>query len=460
MHGIKKLGHENIQRSRQSMPFFPPVVRDLISLIPSLVALGEPSVGVYGRPVCSEDEYATLKKYISRPQGSALRRLPDRVFLETLIVIPIPYMASPYPCAFYIVGIPRKGASYKEIKKKFKAIEVFMKDHGLVVTFYLQEPPLAQLLVYEIMRVGIMLAGKHPVVDIDEVSEASIWIGEIPGIIKDASMLPPLGWNPFKYFLDKEVVKYITLGDYPAPLEHIVNINPFLLPYMHILDRYEEDMEIEQIEKIRTSLSFLFSSFGPTVDVMKEMIHVWNRDEHKHEGLSDLSYTDAMALRKWLVPLENEELPTFSWLPIGEWSLSIAELSQGRSMWHIATRRRLFSHRYLWVVLVWGAMTGLIGKDTKIKAPHHIRLKPNINQVLSGVLEAVSDGVTLLISKDQLQGFIRIKDKRCFFSDSPFEILAKGKRYVVDLEQEVRKKVKLDDIGLDAVIRKVSRRGK
>lgn len=459
MYEIKRLVHKNIQRARHSLPFLPLTVRDLISLVPPLVALDEPSFGVYGHPMCSESEHVTLKKYISKPPVSPLLRLPDRVLLETLIAIPRPYLASPYTCAFYIIAIPRKGAPYKEIEEKFRAIRAFMMAQGLVVVFHLQEPPLAPLLVYEIMRVGIMLAGKHPVINTDEVSEASVWIGETPSIIKDPRMLPAVEWNPFKYFLDREVVKYIMLGDYPASLAHIVNINPFLLPYMHILDRYEENMEIEQIEKIRTSLFFLFSSFGPTADVMKEMIHVWNWSECKYKGLSDLSYIDAMSLRKWLVPLEDGELPIVSWPPAGKWPLSIAALSQDRSMWYIATRRRVFSHKYPWVVLVWGVITGLIGKDTKIQAPHHIRLKPNINQVLSSVLEAVSNDVTLLIPKDQLQGSIRIKDKRFFFFDLPFEILAKSKRYIVDLEQEVRKKVKLDDIGLDAFIRKVSRQG-
>ncbi|HPD22455.1 MAG: hypothetical protein ACOX3E_08635 [Desulfomonilia bacterium] len=446
MQSAQVLIQRNLQRARYSLPFFDPGLRDLITLIPPLLSEGSPSVGIYGRPGCSAREYKLLAGYLGRKPAIIADRLPDRVLIESLIALPMPSLAGRHSTSLMLVCLLRDEDYGEEVRAKIASVAQVFEKIGTPLTGVVGTGPLGQLLVYDIMRTGIVLAGKHPVTNKNAASDACIYIGGLPGIITE--MHEPARrreWNPFSHYLDNQTAEFIRKKDYPSALS-APSANPFIIPYLHMLHHHEEHMDRGQIEKMRMSLLGLFSSFPPTREFMQGLRAAWKMDSVP-EDFRGLDFTGALRLRKWIVPLERDELPVFSWPPSMSFELDRLDLVQERRNWGIAQTRE-FRHAHAWVVLTWAALAGLAGRATRITAPRELHMKPSARNILLEGIDALLLGKDSLIPQDHLQGAIHLKEGRFFFSSGPFAILEKGNKHCIELFETIKKKALLDDINL------------
>ncbi len=446
MQSAQALIQRNIQRARYSMPFFDPGLRDLITLIPPLLSEGYPSIGIYGRPGCTAREYGLLAGYLDRRPAIVADRLPDRVLIESLIVLPVPSLAGRYSTSIEVVCLLRDENHTEEVRAKIASVARVFEKNGTPLAAHVSTGPLGQLLVYDIMRTGIVLAGKHPVTDKKAASDTCIHIGDLPGIITEThDSVRSCEWNPFLHYLDSQTAEFIGEKDYPSVLS-VPSANPFIVPYLHMLHHHEERMDKERIEKMRMSLLGLFSSFPPTRELMRDLRNTWKMDSAPKD-FRELDLTGALRLRKWIVPLKRDELPVFSWPPPVTFALDRLVLRQERRNWGFAQTRE-FRHAHAWVVLTWAALAGLVGRSTRISAPRELRVKPGSRKILLEGIEALLLGKDSLIPDDHFQGAIRLKRGRCFFSPGAFALLEQGDKHCMDLFEAVKKKALLDDIDL------------
>ena len=446
MQSAQTLIQRNIQRARYSLPFFDPGLRDLITLIPPLFSEGYPSIGIYGRPGCSAREYKLLAGYLDRKPAIVAGRLPDRVLIESLIALPVPSLAGRYSTSIEVVCLLRDGDHTEEVRAKIASVARVFEKNGTPLAAHVSAGPLGQLLVYDIMRTGIVLAGKHPVTDKKAASDACIYIGDLPGVITEMhDSAPYREWNPFLHYLNCQTAEFIGKKDYPSALS-IPSANPFIIPYLHMLHHHEERTDKDRIEKMRMSLLGLFSSFPPTREIMRSLRSTWKMDSAPKD-FRELDFTGALRLRKWIVPLKRDELPVFSWPPPVTFELDRLVLGQERRHWGVEQARE-FRHAHAWVVLTWAALAGLVGRATHITAPRSLRVKPGVRKILLEGIKALLLGKDSLIPEDHFQGAIHLEEGRFFFSPGPFAILEQGNKHCMDLFEAVKKKALLDDIDL------------
>lgn len=446
MQSIQALIQRNIQRARYSLPFFDPGLRELITLIPPLLSEGSPSVGIYGRPGCSAREYELLAGHLDRKPAIVADRLPDRVLIESLIALPMPSLAGRHSTSVTIVCLIRNEGHAEEVRTKIASVARVFEKNGTPLSALVSTGPLGQLLVYDIMRTGIVLAGKHPVTDKKAASDACIYIGGLPGAITE--MHEPVRsreWNPFLHYLESQTAEFIGKKDYPTALS-VPSASPFIIPYLHMLHHHEERTDKERIEKMRTSLLGLFSSFPPTRETMRGLRSAWKM-KSAPKDFCGLDFTGALRMRKWIVPLKRNELPVFSWPPPRTFALDRLVLVQESGHWGIAQTRE-FRHAHAWVVLAWAALAGLVGPATRITAPRELRVKPGARKILLEGIEALLLGKDSLIPEDHFQGAIHLKKGGFFFSPGPFALLEQGEKHCMELFETVKKKALLDDIDL------------
>ena len=446
MLSVQALIQRNIHRARHSLPFFDPALRDLITLIPALFSEGSPSVGVYGRTGCSRTEYGLLGRYLGRKPDAVIGRLPDRISIESLIAIPRPSFAGRHFTSITLVCLARSGAPADEIAAKIDAIAGVFARNGVPLEGTVCSGALEQLLVYEIMRVGIVLGGKHPVTHPDAASESCIYIGDLPGIITESHYHGRIReWDPFGHYLNTQVAEFVNEKNYPCVIT-IPSASPFIIPYLHILHHYEERTDRKSIERIRGSLLALFSPFPPTADIMLDLGKKWKMGS-PYTAFTELDFTDALRLRKWMVPIEKDEIPVCSWPPLERYTLDRLSLGRDRGLWYVEEARE-FGHAHAWVVLVWAALAGLAGPASRIFVPREPGIKHNAGKILRGCVEAILHGADMLVPEDHLQGSIYMRDGRFFFSSDPFAILGQGNKHSVGLFEIIKKKALLDDIDL------------
>lgn len=445
MYNPQVLVHRNIDRARHWLPFLHPVLRDLILIIPALFCEGSPSLGIYGHTTCTGSEYDLMRKYLGRRPEITPGRLPDRIVLDSLILLVRPCISNEFHCSLLLVCCPQPGNSTHEIRKKTQDISTFFRTHGISLSAVMNNTGLPQLLIYEIMRTGMVLAGKHPALRQSASSDSRFFIGEFPRRIADPSHVHNEHWNPFQCYIDREVTRFIEAADYPSPLS-IPGANPFIIPYLHILHRYDENMDAGSLAKMRVSLAQLFLPFPPTHEAMKTLMKTWRITDTYHD-IEQMTFENALQLRKWLIPPEQDELPVFSWPPLPHMALPVVNLCPDKDLWHI-TQVPQFRHRYPWVVLMWGAIAGIIGCETKLFSSQTIPFKNNMKQRLLSACDAIDRGVDIIVPQDHTQGSIRRKKGRFFFSDDTFAILENGNKHSLELFEEIKKKALLDDIDL------------
>lgn len=441
----RSLMQKNLHRSRFSLPFLDPILRDLITLIPTLLAEGKPSIGIYEHPSCSQAEVELLEKYLGRRPEIRAGRIPYRVSVESVIVLVRPSLAGRYFSNITIVCIARRDAYPDDIAAKITAIGDIFKRHGIPLSGLVYTDTLPQFLIYEILRTGIVVGGKEPVTSMDAVSESCVYIGDLPGKITEPDTSCRAEWNPFRCFLDGQVAEFIGKNDYPAAVS-IPSANPFIVPYLHILHYHEEQGDTEKIEKMRVSLFYLLSCFPPTREVMVNLARRWKAGR-SYPPINELGLMESFRLRRWLVPLEENELPVFSWPPLPHFSVQRAVLEMNDYVWSIQGFGE-FKHKHAWVVLLWTSMVGLIGTQTRITAPDVLMLRRTCKKLLFDAMEAIRQGADRLVPEDHRHGSIQIKDGRPFFSAAPFAILERGNKHSVELFEIIKKKTLIDDSGL------------
>jgi hypothetical protein len=442
MNTAKALVQKNINRARYSLPFINPTIRELISLIPALFCEGSPVAGIHGHTSCTRQEYELLKKYLARKPEIVVGRLPDKVLIESLILLLRPSPTNKFSCSITLICRPKSDAFVDEIMEKIECIRLVFHNYGISLTGIIQNGILPQLLIYEIMRTGIVLAGMHPVTQETESVEPLNYIGELPPFITDISRVQYSEWNPFQYLLERVVDRFVENSEYPASLS-VPGVNPYIIPYLHILHKHDEEMDADIVKKIRASLNYLYTPFPPTKEAMDDLKKAWKMADPLHCS-DDLNFVNALQLRKWLVPLEENELPIFSWPPPGHFALPSAQLCLEEDQWYIRQAKQ-FSHPYPWVVLMWAVIAGLISNETHLSVPGSLNFKRDKKQRL---LKALKNDVDIFVPEDHTQGSIHKKGGRFFFSDQPFAILEKGEKFSLELFESIKKKALLDDSDL------------
>ena len=444
----KQLSHKNIERARHWLPFLSPEMRDLVTLLPALFCEGSESIGILGRITCSHKEFELLKTYLGRKPQITAGRLPDRMPLESLIAVLKPSPASRFNAKIYVLCKTKSQNSNEEVRKKTLEISRVFHNYRISVSFIVFSDTLPELILYDIMRTGFVLGGKYPVTKEHMQSEICAYIGDLPGIITDTTRFISDEWDPFQAFVDQETDLFIRKSDYPAPL-FVIGANPFITPYLHILHHYDEKMDAEKVKKLRTSLSFLYSSFPPTVEVLTDLKRIWKMNDVS--GISDgKSLANALQLRKWLVPLEENELPVVTWPPPGNISLSSVQLCLDNDLWHLKQAKD-FQCRHAWAVLMWGCIAGIITQDTRITTPSSLTLKHDARKRLYDAYKALEQGASIIVPEDHMKGSIQKMGGRFYFSDKPFAILEQGSKHSLEIFEGVKKKALLDDSDLQAM---------
>jgi len=450
MPPTQTLIQRNISRARYSLPFLSAVQRDLITLIPALLSAGQPSCGIHGHAFNAVED-SLLKTYFPEHEPIPVERLADRVQLESIIAIPRPSPAHPGQVALQLIAVPRPEADQAALITKLKDCGDLIEDKGLIVVPALLRPPLPPRLGYDVMRLGVVLAGKHPVIRAEEQGDATIFIGELTSI-EQIPMPPERGWTVFSQALDDEIQGLMSAGRYPM-LFTIPSVNPYLLPYLPILNHYEENLDTARLEKLRTCLYYLFGPFPPTREDMARLTQSWKLP--LLTPLDQLSIQDSLRMRLWLIPAEVDELPVCVWPPPARWSQTEIHLHKTGDLWGFSGLSML-RHRYPWVVLAWGGLTGSIGLQTYIHR-HGLRLRRDARDHLVRMTACVARGVDIIVPPDHAQGSIRLRGGRFYYSDAPFALLDQGIKFSLDLDEPVIRKAMLDDTGLECFIKKGGR---
>lgn len=446
MLSVQALIQRNIQRSRHSLPFFDPGLRDLIAVIAPLFSEGSHAIGIHGRPGCSRKEFELLGKLLRRKPEIIVGRLPDRILVESLIALPRPTLSGRRSTAVALVCLARGQAHVPEIRARIDVAADLLGRHGVPLSGAVFTGRLPQLVIYEVMRTGIVLGGRHPVTDPGTESDACICIGDLPRAVDSSDDLPRTReWDPFSHYLEAERAAFIARGDYPCVLGTPL-ANPYIVPFLHILHHHEERTDKDRIDRTRGSLLGLFSRFPPTREAMRDLSAAWKTDPSLVD-IHGLGFTKALGLRKWLVPLEKNELPICAWPPPEHYGLERLSLVHDRDGWSIAEARE-FRHPHAWVVLAWAALAGLVMPGTRITSPDEPGLKRSAGDLLRQAAKALASGADILVPENHLQGSVRFSGGRLFYSSQPFALLEQGAKHSVELFEGVKKKALLDDIDL------------
>jgi len=449
---VKRLTQKNIDRGRHWLPFLNHQARELTMLIPSLFCLGEEMAGIYGHTTCTQDQHDLLHKLLGRKPKIPVNQQPYRVLIESLIALPRPGIARQGTINLLLLVVPKPGSDPSVLSEKCRDIEEFFQDREVVLTPHILPGPFPPLVLNEVMRTGVVLAGKHPMDNTDDFPDFSFFAGKLPDFITDCTSLGMNEWNPYQAYLDQQVKELVLHGVY-HPYVRLISVNPFLLPYLPILARCEEERDTEKTVSVRNCIDALFSRFPPTREYMQELRKAWGLACTPVPNPSAMTFAGAIRTRKDLIPLEEKELPLFSWPPPSWWESARATLSHDGASWLIA-EADFFRHRHAWIVLTWAVLAGLIGPQTLVKAPRSLLLKRRPYEILRKVLHDLLTGAYLIIPEDTHQGSIRKEWGRFFFSETPFAILNPGKKSELMLFESIKKKARLDDSDLQLNLKK------
>lgn len=443
---VKRLTQKNIDRGRHWLPYLTPQVRDLITLIPSLFCLGDDVAGIYGHTTCTQDQHDLLHKLLGRKPKIPVNQQPYRVLIESLIAIPRPGIVKPRMINILLVIVPKPGAAVSVLLEKCREISEFFLGRDIALTPHILPGPFPPLILYEVMRTGIVLAGKHPLGNIDDFPDFSFFAGELPEIITDDTSLCMNEWNPYQAYLEQELKEFILHSRY-HPQVRLTAVNPFILPYLPILAKHEEERDTEKTVAVRNCIDALFSRFAPTREGMKDLRKAWGLSERPVPSPSTMAFAEAIDIRKDLIPLGKKELPIFSWPPVTSWALSRASLSHDGTSWFIVEADS-FRHRHAWIVITWAALAGLIGPHTLVRAPRTLLLKRYPHAILDRLIQDLLRGDELIVPEDTHQGSIKMDSGRFTYSDTPFAILNPGRKSGLMLFESIKKKALLDDSDL------------
>ncbi|OPZ59659.1 MAG: hypothetical protein BWY87_00893 [Deltaproteobacteria bacterium ADurb.Bin510] len=197
----------------------------------------------------------------------------------------------------------------------------------------------------------------------------------------------------------------------------------------------------------RLALAGLLSGFGPCQEELEGLGKALELGEGETE-LASLSLKQGLRIRRQLVPLSETELPIVLWPPPKSRSRTSLRLVRTKGLWHLEDLAE-FSHPYAWVTLSWAALSGLIDGDTLIRAGEGLNLRPDAVRRLSRLKQAVLEGLELIVPSDHLEGSIECRGGRFFFMAEPFAALRQGRKLVLEIEQDVKRKAILDDKGLE-----------
>jgi hypothetical protein len=442
---VKRLIQKNIDRGRHWLPFLPSHVRDLVTLIPSLFCLGKDMAGIYGHTTCTQSQYRLLNRILGRKPDIPVGKQPYRVLIESLIAIPRPDIAKPGSVNILLIVVPKTGISLDTINTKCSEVRNFFQRKDVSLNVHVLEGPFPHRILYDVLRVGIVLAGRHPADNVEEFPDYSFFAGELPDYITDEKSFSVDEWDPYQAFLDSEVRDIILHGNY-HPYLRLTSVNPFILPYLPVLTKYEEGRDADRVLLVRHCLDALFSRFGPTREGMAELKKAWGF-ENSTPSPSSLTFSEAIRIRKKLLPIGEKELPIFSWPPVTLWAIPKASLICDGESWSLAEAGQ-FSHKYAWVVLVWAAIAGIIGHRTIVKAPRQLLLKRQARNLLENLLQEITMGADMIVPEDTHQGSVRVENGRFYFSQKPFAILEPGKKLNLMLFESIKKKALLDDSDL------------
>ncbi|HVN70393.1 MAG TPA: hypothetical protein VMU10_00105 [Desulfomonilia bacterium] len=414
-------------------------------LTPGLFCLGDDMAGIYAHPTCTPEQFALLKKYLDRRPKITISRLPDFILIQSLIMIPRPSVVGKDLLNLILLIIPVPDAPIEKIKHKCDEVESLFRAKGIGITTHILKGVLPQLAIHEVMRMGVVLAGRHPVLSRDDEMDMSFFTGDIPDAIDDDRTLRSSEWNPFQYILDREMETTIKAANYHTHMS-VQSANPFIAPYLPMLIRYNEEPN-DVLLSLRLCIGALFQHFEPTRGATEELMRTWGLNKLQVPDTSNLSHAEAIHYRDIFVPLEEHELPLFSWPPKPSWQLEKVTLVWDGPGWKLAESGSFF-HKHAWVVLAWASLSGLIGSNTALDCPEGLRLRANSVEMLVNLLNDISRGVEIITSSDPRQGSIRINKGRFFFSDASYAILEPGMKISLMLFEEIKKKALLDDSNL------------
>jgi len=432
--------HANVGRARHSLPYMATASRDHLQMIAPLLALGEPPCGIYGHPLCSDSEREAIKRQrpLLRPPRQSL---PGRVNIQSLIVIPEPAPASLSCCALTAVVLPTSATEIAVITARLAEIAADFAESGVILNSFCGfEPP--QRLVQAIMQRGMVVAGKHPVTTRDFDSDTAFYVGELPGLIDDHAYVVRRDWDPCTAYLEDRIAGLINQKSYPAGFS-LNHMNPFLLPYLPLFEEASDD----NLTKLRQALCGMLRGFGPCRDELERLLNAWEMDDCGPEP-AGASLRQSLRVRRRLVTIEDNELPIAIWPPNKSRILASLRLVRTKGLWHLEDLNE-FSHRYAWVTLTWAALSGLIGAATQIKAGDGLDLRPDAARRLSNLRASILDGLELIVPTDHTEGSIECRQGRFFFQGEHFAALKQGKKIVLEIEQDIKRKAILDDKGLD-----------
>lgn len=449
MSSRKERVNENIARARYSLPFFSRKQQELIMLLPALCALDKEGLGIFGRVMYTAGERDLLLRLFPDRGPVVAGRLPDKVHIESLIILPRPSIHA--DAEMLLLAIPRNTTDAPAISAALERCAPLFVHHRMrlhpVVT---SNPP--QLLIAEFFRTGVVLAGRHPVRTRLEQDETGIFLGDLPALITDASEPPSPTWDPFREHLSQMLLGYCHNHGLAA-ISKTPDVSPFMLPYLQVMEDMENDRDTEGLEKIAACLYFLFAEFPPAKQVVTHLARSRHWPLPQQGRLQELSWRELVYLRQWLVPREENELPLFSWPGPQQVPLAEVNLSHERDLWRITGDASMFMHRYPWVCLVFGALAGLINRHTRVRVPDHLGYRRNAATVLGNMVEATIQGSECIIADDPLEGAVRASHGRWFYTPDPLALLGEGKKYSLELRETIKKKAILDDIGLEDLIK-------
>ena len=432
--------HANVGRARHSLPYLATASRDHLQMIAPLLALSDPPCGIYGHPLCSDSEREAIRRQrpLIRPPRQSL---PGRVNIQSLIVIPEPTPASLSGCALTAVVLPTNAAETATIQARLTEIASDFAESGVILNSFCGfEPP--PRLVQAILQRGVVVAGKHPVATTDFDPDTAFYLGELPGLINDPTYVARRDWDPYTAYLEGHIAELIRQGRYPAGFS-LNHANPFLLPYLPLF----EEAGDEHLIKLRQALCGLLRGFGPCRDELERLLSAWEMEDCGPDPLS-ASLRQSLRVRRQLAPLNDNELPIAIWPPHKRRAQASLRLVRTKGLWQVEGLTE-FSHPYAWVTLTWAALNGLIGPTTQIRAGEGLDLRPDATRRLSQIKAAVLDGLELIVPSDHTQGSIECRQGRFIFLDEHFAALKQGKKIVLEIEQDIKRKAILDDKGLD-----------
>ena len=432
--------HAIVGRARPPLPFLAPASRDHLQMIAPLLAMGEPTCGIYGHQLCSDSEREALWR--QRPQLRPPRQsLPGRVNIQSLIVIPEPAPASLSNCALTAVVLPTSAAEIAVITARLAEIAADFAESGVILnSFCGLEPP--QRLIQAVLQRGVVVAGKHPVTTTDFDNDIAFYIGELPRLIGDATYVPRRDWDPYTAYLEECIAELIRQDSYPAGFS-LNHVNPFLLPYLPLF----EEAQSERLLKLRQALCGLLRGFGPCRAELERLSSDWQMADCG-PNQPGASLRQGLRVRRQFVALDEQELPISQWPPPKSRARASLRLVRTKGLWHLEDFNE-FSHRYAWVTLTWAALSGLIDGATTIRATEGLELRPDAARRLCTLRAAILAGLDLIIPADHTEGSIECRQGRFFFQGEAFAALRQGQKIVLELEQDIKRKAMLDDKGLD-----------